>query len=129
MHLNKILYAHIYLHKKNTLISPLLFNNFSPTLQLLKKGINLYKDEDRLWVIKISISNGRGKLCLHLIDNLNYFIDTTLDTTFYLRHRDDEFSLKNVLRLDLLTNTDNCIIIVKNTILTITEADLEKKFP
>ena len=102
---------------------------FERDLQKLKTEINLYKDEDNLWVIKEGISNSAGNLCLHLIGNLNHFIGATLGNSGYVRHRDDEFNLKNIPRQDLIINIDNCMLIVSNTFSKLTAADMEKEFP
>lgn len=102
---------------------------FERDLQKLKTEINLYKDEDNLWVIKEGISNSAGNLCLHLIGNLNHFIGATLGNSGYVRHRDDEFNLKNIPRQDLIINIDNCMLIVNNTFSKLTAADMEKEFP
>lgn len=102
---------------------------FERDLQKLRTEINLYKDEDNLWVIKEDISNSAGNLCLHLLGNLNHFIGTTLGSTGYVRHRDDEFSLKNIPRQDLIINIDNCILVLNNTFSKLTDASLEKDFP
>ncbi len=63
-------------------------------LEKLKTEINLYNNENILWVIDKEISNSAGNLCLHLIGNLNYFIGTVLGKTNYFRTRDLEFSQK-----------------------------------
>ncbi len=102
---------------------------FERDLQKLITEINLYKDEDNLWLIKEGISNSAGNLCLHLVGNLNHFIGATLGNTGYVRHRDDEFSLKNIPRQDLIMNIENCILIIKTTMNKLQEEDLEKDFP
>ena len=102
---------------------------FERDLNRLLTEINLYKDEDKLWVVKEGISNSAGNLCLHLLGNLNHFIGTTLGHTGYVRYRDDEFSLKHIPRQDLSINIGNCILIVKNTLKGLPEEDLEKDFP
>lgn len=102
---------------------------FERDLQRLKIEIGLYKAEENLWLVKEGISNSAGNLCLHLLGNLNHFIGTVLGNTGYVRHRDDEFSLKNVLRQDLITNIENCILVVKETLQKLTDTDLEKDFP
>ena len=106
-----------------------LIELFERDLQKLKTEIDLYKDEDNLWVVKEGISNSAGNLCLHLIGNLNHFIGATLGNTGYVRHRDDEFSLKNIPRQDLVMNIENCILIVKSTLLKLTDDDFVKEFP
>ena len=102
---------------------------FERDIQKLKTEIELYKAEEYLWLIKDGISNSAGNLCLHLIGNLSHFIGATLGNTGYIRHREDEFSLKNIPRQDLITNIENCMLIVKTTLQKLTAADLEKEFP
>lgn len=102
---------------------------FERDLKKLITEINLYPDEANLWIIKEGISNSAGNLCLHLTGNLNHFIGATLGNTGYVRHRDDEFSLKNIPRQDLILNIENCILIINAALNELPEADLEKDFP
>jgi uncharacterized damage-inducible protein DinB len=111
------------------MITDALMELFERDLQKLKTEIELYKDEDNLWLVKEGISNSAGNLCLHLIGNLSHFIGATLGNTGYVRHREDEFSLKNIPRQDLITNIENCRLIVKTSLAKLTAADLEKEFP
>lgn len=106
-----------------------LIKIFERDLQKLRTEIELYKDEDNLWLVKNGISNSAGNLCLHLLGNLNHFIGATLGHTGYIRHREDEFKLKNIPRQDLVTNIDNCILIVKESLQHLPEEDLQKDFP
>lgn len=102
---------------------------FERDLKKLITEINLYKDENNLWKVQHGISNSAGNLTLHLLGNLNHFIGATLGHTGYVRYRDDEFKLKNIPRADLVTNIDNCILIVKTTLNKLPAEDLEKDFP
>ena len=111
------------------MITDTLIELFERDLERLKTEIELYKDEDNLWLLKEGISNSAGNLCLHLVGNLSHFIGATLGNTGYVRHREDEFSLKNIPRQDLITNIENCKLIVKTTLQKLTAADLEKEFP
>ena len=111
------------------MITNTLIELFERDLQKLKTEIELYKDENNLWVLKEGISNTAGNLCLHLVGNLNHFIGATLGNSGYVRHRDDEFSLKNIPRQDLVINIANCILVVKNTFSKLSDADMEKDFP
>lgn len=106
-----------------------LSNFFERDLNKLVEEIQQYDDEYDIWITTSGINNSGGNLCLHLIGNLNHFIGAVLGNTGYIRHRDDEFSLKNVLRDDLILNIKNCILIVKSTFAKLTDADLEKDFP
>lgn len=111
------------------MLTATLIQLFERDLQKLATEIGLYKDEDRIWLVKPGISNSAGNLCLHLVGNLNHFIGATLGHTGYVRHRDDEFSLKNIPRQDLLINIENTRLIVKEVLSNLPEADLQKDFP
>jgi len=106
-----------------------LIEIFERDLNRLITEINLYRDEDNLWIIKEGISNSGGNLTLHLLGNLNHFIGGVLGHSGYVRYRDDEFALKNIPRADLVINIENCLLTVKNTIHKLTAEDLEKLFP
>ena len=111
------------------MLTDTLIEIFERDLKKLSEEINLYKDEDNLWIIKGGISNSAGNLCLHIMGNLNHFIGSTLGHTGYVRHREDEFSLKNIPRQDLVTNINNCVLTIKTTLDKLPEEDLEKDFP
>jgi hypothetical protein len=102
---------------------------FERDLEKLKTEITLYRDENNLWITKEGISNSAGNLCLHLLGNLNHFIGATLGHTGYVRHREDEFTLKNILRQDLLLNIENCILLINQTFTGLTDTDLAADFP
>lgn len=106
-----------------------LIELFERDLQKLIVEINLYKDEDEVWLIKGEISNSAGNLCLHLIGNLNHFIGATLGNTGYIRNRDNEFNLKNIFRQNLVTDIQNSMFVVTATLNKLSEEDLRKTFP
>lgn len=106
-----------------------LIEIFDRDLNKLITEINLYKDEDSLWIIKDGISNSAGNLCLHLIGNLNNFIGAILGNTDYVREREKEFSLKNIPRKDLIQSIEQTIPVVKESLCVLTTADFEKLFP
>ena len=111
------------------MLNSILIELFDRDLNRLNNEIDLYKQEDDIWLIKEGISNSSGNLCLHLLGNLNHFIGANLGHTGYMRHRDDEFSLKNIPRQDLQTNIGNCRLAVKGTLEKLSPQDLEKDFP
>ncbi len=106
-----------------------LLEIFDRDLNKLIEEIKLYKEESSLWIIKDGISNSAGNLSLHLIGNLNHFIGATLGNSGYIRHRDDEFALKDIPREDIITAVENTIGIVTNTLQQLTADDLAKDFP
>jgi|ERR1017187_81600 uncharacterized damage-inducible protein DinB len=70
-------------------------------LDNLHKEISIL-DEGNLWKTAGEIKNSPGNLCLHLIGNINGFIGNIIGKTGYVRKRDEEFSLKNVPKEELL---------------------------
>ena len=111
------------------MVKDTLMELFERDIQKQKTKKKKKKKKDNLWVIKEGISNSAGNLCLHLVGNLNHFIGATLGNSGYVRHREDEFSLKNIPRQDLIMNIENCVLILNNTFSRLTEEELEKDFP
>lgn len=102
---------------------------FERDLLQLKKEIESYDDESKLWIVKEGISNSAGNLCLHLIGNLNHFIGATLGNTGYMRNRESEFSLKNIERSVMAWDIDKTINTIKATLNNMREEDLYRNFP
>lgn len=105
-----------------------LIEIFERDLLQLKKEIESYSDENKLWVIKEEISNSAGNLCLHLLGNLNHFIGATLGNSGYIRNREDEFSLKNIPKDKLLSEIDKTIKAVTDALQNLSEKDFQKNF-
>jgi len=105
-----------------------LIKIFNRDLNKLKAEIELYNNESNLWIIDKSISNCTGNLCLHIVGNLNTYIGSALGNTGYVRQRDLEFSLKNIPRTELLSQVDEVMNIVENTLSKLTLEDLEKEY-
>ena len=98
-------------------------------LEKLKAEINLYNNENNLWIIDKNISNSAGNLCLHLIGNLNHFIGAILGATGYVRNRDLEFSQKNIPRVSLILAIDKVDEIVNKTVEKMTNENLNDDYP
>lgn len=111
------------------MVKETLIEIFNRDLNKLIEEINLYKDEEALWKTADGISNSAGNLCLHLIGNLNHFIGATLGGTGYVRRRDDEFSLKNIPRTNMVSDIEAVNSIVKDSLANLPEHQLEKDFP
>ncbi len=106
-----------------------LIKLFKRDLNALKQEVINYNDETNLWLTPKDISNSAGNLCLHLIGNLNHFIGTILGKTDYERQRNLEFLLKDVPREDILTQIDETLVVIENTLNTLTITDLEANYP
>lgn len=104
---------------------------FKRDLYKLKTEIELYRDEKKIWHVEKSINNSTGNLCLHLIGNLNTYIGAVLGNTGYVRNRELEFSLKDVLRTELIHNINRTITVVMESLDMVKEKeeDLQAEYP
>ncbi|EJL74637.1 DUF1572 family protein [Chryseobacterium populi] len=102
---------------------------YNRDLNKLKTEIESYRKEENIWKTDPNIANSAGNLCLHLVGNLNAFIGAELGNTGYIRHRDLEFSLKDVPRTELTEKINNTITMIDSTLSLLTSKDLEKEYP
>ncbi len=98
-------------------------------LTKLKLEINLYKNEQNLWRVEKDITNAAGNLCLHLIGNLNTYIGAVLGNSGYIRNREEEFSLKNIPKQELLAKIENTLLVVDRVLGTLTDEKLNEEYP
>lgn len=98
-------------------------------LHQLKREIELYRHETKIWYTEKSIANSAGNLCLHLIGNLNTYIGAALGNSGYVRQRELEFSRKNIPREELLNQLDDTIKMVATAMNHITKEELTNDFP
>lgn len=102
---------------------------FKRDLNKLKAEVEAYSTEDKLWLTSEGISNCGGNLCLHLVGNLNAFIGAELGNSGYIRHRELEFSQKNVPKAALISQVENTILIVDSTLEKLSAEDLNIEYP
>ncbi len=98
-------------------------------LQQLKKEITAYTNEKDLWLMEGEIPNSAGNLCLHLCGNLQHYIGTVLGNSGYVRHRDAEFSTKDVPVNELLSLIDTTMEVISNTLSNLDTETLTKDYP
>ena len=89
---------------------------FHRDLNKLKSELSQYRDERNIWALPPGINNPAGNLVLHLIGNLNTYIGTELGFTNYIRHREQEFSLRDIPRADLIAQIDATIVVINQTL-------------
>lgn len=106
-----------------------LLEIFERDLDKLANEINLYADEDKLWITGGEISNSAGNLCLHLLGNLNHFVGAVLGESGYVRNRESEFGSKNVTRQDLLAGIEKTKSAVAQTLNKLSGESFEQNFP
>jgi uncharacterized damage-inducible protein DinB len=102
---------------------------FERDLNRLKKEIELYQDESNIWKVEKNIANSAGNLCLHLLGNLNTYIGKEIGRTNYVRNREQEFSLKNVPRTELLDKIDETIQMINQSLDKLKESTLQDEYP
>src|ERR1700743_1041657 len=102
---------------------------FNRVLNKLKIEIEAYKKETNIWLVEEGISNSAGNLCLHLIGNLNAYIGAELGKTGYIRHRELEFSLKDIPRVELIKKVEDTILVVDAALSAVTPEQLEARYP
>ena len=102
---------------------------FSRDLQRLRAEINLYNDENALWLVEKNIANSGGNLCLHLVGNLKTYIGKEIGKIDYVRDRDAEFSSKNVPRSELIKRLDETIAVVDLSLDRLTPEGLAGEYP
>ena len=106
-----------------------LISLFERDLNKLITEVELYKNEENLWIVENNITNSAGNLTLHLIGNLNTFIGKEIGKTTYIRDRDLEFSQKNVPRIELIQKINETKIMIKNALNHLTNEDLLEDYP
>ena len=111
------------------MLIPVLRTLFARDLHKLHQEIEAYRHEDALWRTAPGISNPAGNLCLHLVGNLNTYIGAELGRTGYVRHRDLEFSLRNIPRAELLLRVADTRAVVDSALARLTEAQLDAEYP
>ena len=111
------------------MITESLRSLFNRDLNQLKKEIEAYQNEENLWIIDRNIANSAGNLCLHLVGNINHFIGAQLGNTGYERHRDLEFSLKNIPRAELIEKVEATAAMIDSVLPQLSEEDLKKEYP
>ena len=77
-------------------------------LRTLRRELEAYPDETRLWQTVPGMANTAGTLALHLVGNLRFFVGGTLGDTGYVRNRPAEFSRRDVPRRDLIEEIETC---------------------
>lgn len=111
------------------MLLPTLKTLFQRELGKLKKEIESYQEEDKIWLVQKEISNSAGNLCLHLIGNLNTYLGKELGGTGYIRNRELEFSQKNIPRSELLMMLDATLLVVEDTLDQLPPEQLDKEYP
>src|SRR5436190_15497910 len=98
------------------MMNSVVANFYERDIRKLIEEVGLFKNEEDLWRIQGSVKNPAGNLALHIIGGLSYLIGTTLAQTGYVRNRDQEFIRKGVERKILVTQLEELIPMIKETL-------------
>ena len=101
---------------------------YSRDLTKLKSEIELYQNEKKIWYIEEHIANSAGNLCLHLIGNLNTYIGAQIGKTNYVRNREQEFSLKDISKIELIAKVEATIKVVDSSLDNLKEEELKEEY-
>ncbi|MBW8522059.1 DUF1572 domain-containing protein [Chryseobacterium chendengshani] len=102
---------------------------YTRDLNKLKTEIESYQNEEALWKIDKDILNSGGNLCLHLVGNLKHFFGAILGNSGYVRNREEEFSLKNIPKSELIQQVEETLNVVISTLDQLSKEDLAKEYP
>ena len=102
---------------------------FDRDLHRLQQEIEAYQNEEALWLTAPGISNPAGNLCLHLLGNLNTYIGAELGHSGYIRHRDQEFSARDVPRAKLLAGISATRLAVEAALTPLHDDQLANEYP
>lgn len=98
-------------------------------LRSLRRELNAYPDDASVWALAPGIKNAGGTLFLHLAGNLQHFIGAVLGGTGYVRHRDAEFSRRDVSRVAIARELDAASVAVDTGFSKLTDRVLAADFP
>jgi hypothetical protein len=98
------------------MLNSVVANFYERDIRKLIEEVCLFKNEEDLWRTQGSVKNPAGNLALHIIGGLSYLIGTTLAQTGYVRNRDQEFIRKGVERKILVTQLEELIPMIKETL-------------
>jgi uncharacterized damage-inducible protein DinB len=102
---------------------------FTRDASTLRDELLAYPEEKQIWAMPPGIKNSAGTLALHLCGNLQHFVGARFGGTGYVRHRDAEFSRRDVPRAELLAECDAALSAVALGCSRLTDEALAKPFP
>jgi len=102
---------------------------FLHDLDRLKVEIELFENDQALWVTRNGINNSGGNLALHLCGNLRHFTGHVIGGSSYERRRDEEFNTSNLSKSQVLDQIQICREELAETFLQIDPKILVEPYP
>jgi hypothetical protein len=98
-------------------------------LSAFSRELELFQDEALLWATPPGIANSVGTLTLHVCGNLQHYVGTVLGNTRYVRHRDLEFSARDVPRSQLQADLAKTTEVVRAVLADVPDERLMEEYP
>ncbi len=98
-------------------------------LRALRRELEAYPDERRIWDEVPGMPNSAGTLALHLAGNLQHYIGALWGGTGYVRDREAEFARRGVPRQELLAEVERARAAVAAGLARVGRAALEEEYP
>jgi hypothetical protein len=111
------------------MLKEVLLAIYEREIEKVKREVELYRDDELMWVVREEIPNSAGNLTLHLVGNLNHFFGAVLDKNDYLRDRPSEFSRSNVPRAELIEQLEAAKAVVRTALGNLSADALAGNYP
>jgi len=102
---------------------------FHRDLTRMIQELQAFPDDATLWTTLPGVSNSAGTLALHLEGNLREYIGRQLGGVDYQRHRDAEFTGRDVSRAELIQRFEDVHEKIVKIVSVLTPAQLEATYP
>jgi len=102
---------------------------FRRDLTRLLQELRAFPNDQTLWQTVPGITNSAGNLVLHLEGNLREFIGRQLGAIPYQRHREQEFSLKDLPASDLIARIEDLQHIIPEVLASLSIEALAAAYP
>jgi len=98
-------------------------------LETFQREIDLFGDEERLWIAAPACPNSAANLALHVAGNLRHYVGAVLGRTGYARDRDREFGLRAGTRGEVKADLRAAIRDVETILPALPDAIFSEDFP
>jgi hypothetical protein len=95
-------------------------------LRKLIEELRSFNDERNIWRTAGTVKNSCGNLVLHIVGGSSFLIGRQLGGISYVRNREQEFTMKDIPRNELIVRLEQLIILITSTLAT---TNMEAEFP
>ncbi|MBB6501983.1 DinB family protein [Pedobacter cryoconitis] len=102
---------------------------FNRDIARLNAELEMYPDDESLWLVLPGTMNSGGNLIQHLIGNLKTFVGNPFGHINYERNRDAEFNARLFTKDELVKELNQLAAIITASLSALTEAKLAEEYP